>query len=152
MLESEDYLGKDAVELSAGIRAGDYSVVEVTECAINRAEKVESSIHSIVTQNFERALETAKIIDNSAEYLQKSILAGFPFLIKDLSTVKGLPATFGSNLFKDNKANISSNIVQKYLNLEEFKQLEQWHMVLNPFHQYIKYSDQETSMLLLLNK
>ena len=116
MLESEDYLGKDAVELSAGIRAGDYSVVEVTECAINRAEKVESSIHSIVTQNFERALETAKIIDNSAEYLQKSILAGFPFLIKDLSTVKGLPATFGSNLFKDNKANISSNIVQKYLN------------------------------------
>ena len=116
MLESEDYLGKDAVELSAGIRAGDYSVVEVTECAINRAEKVESSIHSIVTQNFERALETAKIIDNSAEYLQKSILAGFPFLIKDLSTVKGPPATFGSNLFKDNKANISSNIVQKYLN------------------------------------
>ena len=116
MLESEDYLGKDAVELSAGIRAGDYSVVEVTECAINRAEKVESSIHSIVTQNFERALETAKIIDNSAEYLQKSILAGFPFLIKDLSTVKGLPATFGSNLFKDNKANMSSNIVQKYLN------------------------------------
>ncbi len=116
MLESEDYLGKDAVELSAGIRAGDYSVAEVTECAINRAEKVESSIHSIVTQNFERALETAKIIDNSAEYLQKSILAGFPFLIKDLSTVKGLPATFGSNLFKDNKANISSNIVQKYLN------------------------------------
>ena len=37
MLESEDYLGKDAVELSAGIRAGDYSVAEVTECAINRA-------------------------------------------------------------------------------------------------------------------
>ena len=112
MLESEDYLGKDAVELSAGIRAGDYSVVEVTECAINRAEKVESSIHSIVTQNFERALETAKLIDNSAEYLQKCILAGFPFLIIDLSTVKVLPATLVSNLFNDIIAYISSKIVQ----------------------------------------
>ena len=116
MLKNEDYLGKDAVELSAGIRAGNYSVAEVTECAINRAEKVESSIHSIVTENFEQALVTAKKIDNSPEYLQKSILAGFPFLIKDLSTVKGLPATFGSNLFKGNKASISSKIVQKYLN------------------------------------
>ena len=79
MLKNEDYLGKDAVELSAGIRAGNYSVAEVTECAINRAEKVESSIHSIVTENFEQALVTAKKIDNSPEYLQKSILAGFPF-------------------------------------------------------------------------
>jgi amidase len=115
MPNNKDYLGKDAVALSAGIRAGDYSVSEVTQCAINRAEQVEPSIHSIVTKNYEQALENAKALDNNPELLQKSNLAGFPFLIKDLSTVKGLPATFGSKLFKGTIAERSSNIVQKYL-------------------------------------
>ncbi|GIT63974.1 MAG: hypothetical protein Ct9H300mP22_3740 [Gammaproteobacteria bacterium] len=59
------------------------------ECAINRAEAVEPAINSIVTRNFNAAMDAAKNFDANPKLLQKSNLAGFPFLVKDLSTVKG---------------------------------------------------------------
>ena len=113
MLNQSDYLGVDAVTLSANIRAGDFTVSELTECAINRAEAVEPAINSIVTRNFNAAMDAAKNFDANPKLLQKSNLAGFPFLVKDLSTVKGLPATFGSQLFKGNVADKTSKIVEK---------------------------------------
>lgn len=115
MIKQSDYLGVDAVALSAGIRNGDYTVTEITECAIARAESVEPLINSIVTSNYDQALELAQQFDSNPELLAKSNLAGFPFLIKDLSTVKGLPVTLGSQLFKGAIANKSSKIVEKYL-------------------------------------
>ncbi|NKB31495.1 MAG: amidase [Pseudomonadales bacterium] len=115
MLNQSDYLGVDAVTLSSGVRAGDFTAAEITECAINRAEAVEATINSIVTPNYDAALDAAKNFDANPELLQQGKVAGFPFLIKDLSTVKGLPATFGSNLFKGTIADRSSQIVQKYL-------------------------------------
>ena len=115
MLNQSDYLGVDAVTLSANIRAGDFTVSELTECAINRAEAVEPAINSIVTRNFNAAVDAAKNFDANPKLLQKSNLAGFPFLVKDLSTVKGLPATFGSQLFKGNVADKTSKIVEKYI-------------------------------------
>jgi len=115
VLNQSDYLGQDAVSLSAGVRNGDFTVTELTECAISRAETVEPLINSIVTRNFDESLWLAKQFDENPELLQKSNLAGFPFLIKDLSTVKGLPVTLGSKLFKGSVADYSSKIVDKYL-------------------------------------
>lgn len=115
MLNQSDYLGVDALTLSSGVRDGDYTVAEITACAINRAEAVEAKINSIVTPNYDAALAAAKNFDANPELLQQSKIAGFPFLIKDLSTVKGLPATLGSKLFKGTIASHSSQIVQKYL-------------------------------------
>ena len=115
MLEQSDYLGVNALTLSANLRAGDFTAVELTECAIARAEAVEPTINSIVTRNFEGAIDVAKKFDSDPGLLQQSKLAGFPFLIKDLSTVEGLPATLGSNLFKGTIANRSSKIVQRYI-------------------------------------
>lgn len=115
MLEQSDYLGVDAVTLSAGVRAGDYKISEITECAIARAEAVEPSINSIVTENFDKAMDAAKKLDSNPAILQRSKLAGFPFLIKDLSTIKGFPTTLGSNLFKGSIAEHTSKIVKKYM-------------------------------------
>ena len=60
MLNQSDYLGVDAVTLSASIRAGDFTVSELTECAINRAEAVEPVINSIVTRNFNAAMDVTQ--------------------------------------------------------------------------------------------
>ena len=115
MLNQSDYLGIDALSLSAGVRNRDFTLTELTECAIARAEAVEPTLNSIVTSNFEQAIDVAKKFDSNPVLLQKSKLAGFPFLIKDLSTVEGLPTTLGSNLFKGTVAMSSSKIVQRYI-------------------------------------
>ncbi|MBM87086.1 MAG: amidase [Gammaproteobacteria bacterium] len=115
MLEQSDYLGIDAVTLSARVQAGDCKISEITECAFSRAESVEPIINSIVTKDFEKAMAVAKSFDTNPKLLQpNNISPGFPLLIKDLSTVKGLTTTLGSNLFKGSIATNSSAIVQRY--------------------------------------
>ena len=79
MLNQSDYLGVDAVTLSANIRAGDFTVSELTECAINRAEAVEPAINSIVTRNFNAAMDAAKNFDANPKLLRKATLQDFHF-------------------------------------------------------------------------
>ena len=115
MLSPSDYLEQNAVSLSRGLREKEYTVEDLTISAISRAEAINPIINAIVTENYEKALTQAKYIDKNPKLLEASALAGFPFLIKDLSTVKGLPATFGSRLFKEHIAKKSSRIVESYL-------------------------------------
>ena len=115
MLSPSDYLEQNAVSLSRGLREKEYTVEDLTISAISRAEAINPIINAIVTENYEKALTQAKYIDRNPKLLEASALAGFPFLIKDLSTVKGLPATFGSRLFKEHIAKKSSRIVESYL-------------------------------------
>ena len=114
MLSSDDYLGRDALSLCKNLRDKEFTAEELTLCAINRAETVNPNINAIITENYEKALEQAKRFDREPDLLQTSPLAGLPFLIKDLSTVKGLTATFGSRLFQNYRATKSSKIVEQY--------------------------------------
>ena len=116
MLNPSDYLGKDALWLCGKLRAKEFTAEELTYCAISLAEQINPNINAIVTENFEQAVITAKHLDRNNQLLKTSPIAGLPFLIKDLSTVKGLPATFGSDLFLDHKAKKSSKIVKRYIN------------------------------------
>ena len=96
MLSKEDYLTLDAVALGEGIARGDFSALEVNQCAVERAQEINPALNAIVHEGYEAALArvTAASPNNS------SPLAGVPFLIKDLSPAAGLPACFGSALFK----------------------------------------------------
>lgn len=115
MLKPSDYLALDAVALSHGIRNKDFSCSEVTEAAIARAKEVNPTINAIVFENYSEALKAAANFDKNPDLLRGSNVAGLPFLIKDLSTVEGLPAEFGSRLFDGNIAEKNSRIVQRYL-------------------------------------
>jgi len=114
-LNISDYIELDALDLAAGIRNKDFSVEEVNRCAVERASLVNPSINAVVHENFEAGIARAKSFDLNPELLEQSKVAGLPFLIKDLSTVKGLPASFGSRLFTDNIATRNSNIARKYI-------------------------------------
>ena len=115
MLTPSDYLDKDAISLCEGLRRKDFTAEELTHSAIDRAEEVNSKINAIVTENYEQAIIKAKHLDKNRDLFKTSPISGIPFLIKDLSTVKGLPATFGSNLFKNYTAEKSSKIVEDYI-------------------------------------
>lgn len=115
MLNNSDYMAMDAIELAEGIRKKDFSSQEVNSCAIEKAQEINPSINAIVHENYENALAQARAIDSNPEFLGRSKVAGLPFLIKDLSMVKGLPASFGSRLFDAHIAERDSNIARKYL-------------------------------------
>ncbi|NQV69200.1 MAG: amidase [Pseudohongiella sp.] len=115
MLDNSDYMAMDAIELAEGIRNKDFSSQEVNSCAVEQARRINPSINAIVHENFEEGLEQAKAVDANPELLEQSKLAGIPFLIKDLSMVKGLPVSFGSRLFDGYIAEHNSSIVRKFL-------------------------------------
>ena len=111
MLSTQDYLALDAVALGDGISRGEFSAFEVTQCAIDRAREVNPRLNAIVYENYEAALKFAASPNKNSS----SLLAGVPFLIKDLSPVAGLPATFGSALFKGFIAKSNAKIVKRYV-------------------------------------
>jgi Asp-tRNA(Asn)/Glu-tRNA(Gln) amidotransferase A subunit family amidase len=116
MLKYSDYSKLDGIAAAEGIRNKEFTSAELTACAIDRAKQINPSINAIVHESFDLALEQAKKLDNEPELLQRSPVAGLPFLIKDLAEVKGLPTTFGSTLYENYVSPQHSNIVTKYIN------------------------------------
>ena len=111
MLSKEDYLTLDAIALGEGIARCDFSALEVNQCAVERAQEINPALNAIVHEGYDAALARVK----AASPNNSSPLAGVPFLIKDLSPAAGLPACFGSALFKDFIAQNNAKIVQRYV-------------------------------------
>jgi amidase len=83
-------LGKmDATEIATQIRKKNISAREVTECVIDRVQKINPSINAIVSERYDLALEESDQKTNGC-------FAGVPTFIKDLLDVKGLPTLHGS--------------------------------------------------------
>ena len=103
-----DYEGYDALGLAQLISRGDCSAVEVLEAAITRSEAANPSLNAIVATCYDAARERAR------QPLPESALAGVPFLIKDITYLKGLPCSSGSRLFADAVPDHDSEIVARY--------------------------------------
>ncbi|MEX0965480.1 MAG: amidase family protein [Pseudohongiellaceae bacterium] len=115
MLKFSDYIQLDGIAAAEGIRNKDFSSSELTACAIERCVEINPSINAIVHQNFEQALEQARLMDSEPDLLKRSRVAGLPFLIKDLAEVAGLASTFGSAIYANHISSKHSNIVSRYL-------------------------------------
>ncbi len=112
MLDENDYLAMDALDLARGLRRGDFSRLELNERAVARAEQRNPALNAINLPLYEQALEQARALDRSAE--SPGPLAGVPFLLKDLSDLKGVATSYGSELFKSYVAKSSSPVVRLY--------------------------------------
>ena len=67
----------DAVGLAAAVRRGDVSPVELVEQAIERIERVDPQLNSVIQPRFDRAVEEAQAPPDGP-------FRGVPFLVKDL--------------------------------------------------------------------
>ncbi len=85
------YDGCGLVEL---IKAREVTAREVVEASINRIEKLDPNINSVVSTRFDQALQT------SLKGSPKTLLSGVPLVVKDLLDYKGLPNTGGSRFYK----------------------------------------------------
>tara|TARA_B110000858_G_scaffold198514_1_gene266039 strand:- start:54186 stop:55634 length:1449 start_codon:yes stop_codon:yes gene_type:complete len=115
MLKYSAYAQLDGIAAADGIRNKQFTSAELTACAIERANEVNPRLNAIVHECFESAQEQAMRIDNNPKLLQKSRVAGLPFLIKDLAEVQGFATSFGSALYENYVSSQHSKIVAKYI-------------------------------------
>ncbi len=100
--------------LSARIRAGQLSPVEVAEALLGRIDTFDGRLRSFIRVLRERALAQA----HAAEGALKSgadlgPLHGIPYAAKDLFDVKGVPTTAGTRLLANNIAAEDCTVVRK---------------------------------------
>ena len=100
-----------ATELRHLLLSRDLSPVEVIEGALARVEELNGTINAIVTIN-ERALDEARALELRGRG-NAGPLYGLPVGIKDVTPVKGLRTTYGSQLYKDNVAKEDALVVQR---------------------------------------
>jgi aspartyl-tRNA(Asn)/glutamyl-tRNA(Gln) amidotransferase subunit A len=83
--------------VSAAIRAGKMSLVEVTERCLTQIGRLDARLHAFITLDAEGALRTAKALEAEAGAGRwRGPLHGVPLAFKDLCHVRGLPTSCGT--------------------------------------------------------
>ena len=109
---SDDALGSlDAVEVAQLLKKGEVGVKEVIESTIDRVTKINPELKAVAFENYTEArTRTDKDSDG--------FFAGVPIYFKDMTTIKGIPMTFGSEAFKGAKpANFNDKITKQILSM-----------------------------------
>ncbi|MCX4091735.1 amidase [Nocardia sp. alder85J] len=84
-----------AEELSAALRAGAVTSVELTEEAITRIERYDEVINAICVPDFDRARDAARRADRARAGGEELPLLGIPVTVKESYDIAGLPTTWG---------------------------------------------------------
>ena len=103
-MQDAEFWKLSAAELLAGYASRAFSPVEVTRELFERAERLNPVLSAFMALNIDGALAAAKTAEqvwmSSGE---KPILCGVPVSVKDSIEMEGLPTTYGSLAFKDNR-------------------------------------------------
>lgn len=86
---------RSAGELTAALRAGEVSSVELTEAAIAGIERDDRVINAICVPDFDRAREAARQADRARCRGEDRPLLGIPLTVKESYNMAGLPTTWG---------------------------------------------------------
>ena len=93
--------GLTAHEAQAGLRAREFSAVELTESVLARVDAVEDRVNAYITRTDEVAREQAREADARFAAGTATPLTGIPFAVKDLIVTKGVRTTAGSRMLAD---------------------------------------------------
>ncbi|BAJ62351.1 Asp-tRNA(Asn)/Glu-tRNA(Gln) amidotransferase subunit GatA [Anaerolinea thermophila] len=111
-------------ELLAGMRRGDFSAVEVTRAFLEVIERLEPSLHTLITFTPELALRMAEDADRRYRAWRRADspaeealppLLGIPLMVKDVLCLKGVPCTCGSRILQDFIPPYTATAVQRLL-------------------------------------
>ncbi|MEV6559863.1 amidase [Nocardia sp. NPDC051756] len=90
-----------AEELSAALRAGAVTSVELTEEAIARIERDDKVINAVCVRDFDNARAAARAADEARARGEDGPLLGIPVTVKESYNMAGLPTTWGMPQFED---------------------------------------------------
>jgi aspartyl-tRNA(Asn)/glutamyl-tRNA(Gln) amidotransferase subunit A len=105
---------KTLTELAAGLRAGDYSSVELTQTYLDRIEKFDGDLNSFITVARERALASAERADARIRQGEADTLTGIPIAHKDIFCTDGLRTSCGSKMLDNFVAPYDATVVANF--------------------------------------
>ena len=106
----KEYGSYDGMGLADLVRKRQVSARELLDEAIARTAKVDPQINAVVVKHYDYALRQ---IDKG---LPAGPFTGVPFLLKDLDILEGTRTTSGASIYKDNVADHTSTLAQRFLN------------------------------------
>jgi len=99
-------------ELAKGLRAGEFSSVELTQTYLQRIHQ-HSELNAYVTVTDELALQQAKAADAKLASGDASLLTGIPIAQKDIFCTLGVKTTCGSKMLDNFIAPYNATVVDK---------------------------------------
>jgi aspartyl-tRNA(Asn)/glutamyl-tRNA(Gln) amidotransferase subunit A len=120
---------KTIIELAQGLRAGEFSSVELTQAFLSRI-KLHQALNAYITVTEELALQTAKIADVKLASGESHLLTGIPIAQKDIFCTQGIKTSCGSKMLDNFLAPYNATVIDKFnaagavmlgkLNMDEF--------------------------------
>ena len=107
-MEIKEYGDHDALGLAELVRRKAVTPGELLYEAIARTEKLDPHINAVVVRHYDHAQAAI------ARGLPDGVFRGVPFLLKDLTLLKGTRTTFGASAYRDNVADHSHTIAQRF--------------------------------------
>ena len=104
---------KTLAQLSAGLKAGEYSSVELTQHFLSRIEQFDSTLNSFITVTPEQALEQAKAADARLAAGDASDLTGIPIAHKDIFCTQGVRTSCASKMLDNFISPYDATVVTK---------------------------------------
>jgi amidase/6-aminohexanoate-cyclic-dimer hydrolase len=105
----KEYGSYDGIGLADLVRTKQVSANELLDEAIVRTARVDPQINAVVVKHYDDA---KRQIDKG---LADGPFTGVPFLLKDLENLEGTRTTFGASVYKDNVADHSGTLAQRFL-------------------------------------
>src|SRR5262249_8603644 len=111
---SDDIFFGTVSEISAKLRAKEFSAVELTHASCDRLEKLGPRYNALALSLRESALRKAREVDGDLKRDRlRSTLQGIPYGVKDLLAVKGHPTTWGAAPYASQMFDEDARVVQK---------------------------------------
>ena len=90
-----------AHEAHEGLRARQFTSVELTQAVLDRVAAVEARVHAYITVTADVAIEQAREADVKLATGSATPLTGIPMAVKDLIVTKGVRTTAGSRILEN---------------------------------------------------
>ncbi len=105
---------KTIAELTAGLKAGDFSSVELTQACLDRINSLDEQLNSFITVTPELALEQARLADEQRAAGNAGILNGIPLAQKDIFCTKGVKTSCGSRMLDPFISPYNATTIEKF--------------------------------------
>lgn len=96
-----------------GMRANDFSSVELTQAVLNSIKEKDTEVKAYLTVDEEGALAGAKLADERRAAGESGDMLGIPVAMKDIFNVKGQPCTCASKILEGYIAPFDATVTRK---------------------------------------
>ena len=105
---------KTLAELAQGLKAGEFSSVELTQAYLNRIKAEDSKYNSFITVTEEQALAQAKTADEAIAAGTAGAFTGLPFAHKDIFCTQGVRTSCASKMLDNFISPYNATVVEKF--------------------------------------